>query len=222
MIRPEVKICGITEPEKAEACVELGVDAIGCVFFEKSPRHLSIEKAGEVVAALSGRIPAVGVFVNTDIDYIIERVEKCGLKGVQLHGQEKPDLVEALKDTGVTVIKALFIDGKPELDAASEYNANAFLIECSKGPLPGGNATAWDFRSVGDFAARHSLVLAGGLCAENVREAIELAMPHALDLSSSVEESPGIKNISMIKALMEAVERAAHGLYGTKNLRRIF
>ena len=89
---PLVKICGLTDPHEAKRCVELGADAIGLVFYEKSPRHLSMDQAKKITALLPPTVITIGVFVNADHDYIMERVVACSLKAVQLHGQESPEL----------------------------------------------------------------------------------------------------------------------------------
>ena len=202
---PQVKICGLTRPDEAARCAELGPDAIGLVFFPKSPRNVSIDQARAVVDALPGDLATVGVFVNADFDTIMERVDDCGLSMAQLHGRETPRLVERLHGEGVGVIKGLFIDGEPGLAAAGQYAADAFLVECSKGPLPGGNAMAWDWGAARDFGDRHPLVLAGGLAPDNVADAIHAARPAAVDVSSGVEASPGRKDPVKVGRLIRAV-----------------
>ncbi len=220
MIRPEgesrqpgtpgrvaVKICGLTRVDEAEGCVQLGADAVGCVFFPKSPRHVSGEQAAAICRALSGRATVVGVFVNAGFDAIMARVGRCGLGAVQLHGQEGPELVRRLGDEGVPVIKALFDGGRPGLGDAGSYAAAAFLVECAKGPLPGGNAMAWDWSSARPLGAAHPMILAGGLSPQNVAQAIAAARPSAVDVSSGVESAPGRKDLARAAAFVEAVNR---------------
>ncbi len=206
-IRPQVKICGITRAEQAVTCAELGADAVGCIFFPKSPRHLTDEKAREIVSALPSHVKATGVFVNASYDDILKKVERCGLNAVQLHGKESPGLVHRLASQGLLVIKALFMGGEPSLAAAPEYDAAAFLVECAGGPLPGGNALDWDWASVKRFGERFPLVLAGGLSANNVCQAIEAALPDVVDVSSGVESSPGKKDTQKIKSFFRAVNQ---------------
>lgn len=205
--RPQVKICGITQIEHAVACAELGADAIGCIFFPKSPRHLTEEKARDIVSALPDHVKTTGVFVNASFDDIVKKVERCGLNAVQLHGQESPELVSRLAKEGLLVIKALFTGGEPSVTAASKYDAAAFLVECAGGPLPGGNALDWDWASVKHFGEQYPLVLAGGLSADNICEAIEAAMPDVVDVSSGVESSPGQKDIEKIKSFFRAMDQ---------------
>jgi len=202
---PQVKICGLTRVDEALACVELGAAAIGCVFYPRSPRHLSDEQARTICLSLPPRICSVGVFVNEDFSSIMGKVERCGLKAVQLHGAESQDLVKRLMGEGLRVIKALFVNGVPALDAAPSYSASAYLVECAGGPLPGGNAKTWDWSAAASLGAGHSLILAGGLSPENVGRAIQAASPDALDVSSGVELSPGRKDIEKVKLFLEAV-----------------
>lgn len=216
--RPQVKICGITQVEHAVACAELGADAVGCIFFPKSPRHLTDERARDIVSALPDHVKATGVFVNASFDDIMKRVERCGLHAVQLHGQESPDLVRLLTKEGVLVIKALFTGGRPALTAASTYPADAFLVECAGGPLPGGNALDWDWASVRHFGAQYPLLLAGGLSAGNICEAVEAALPDGVDVSSGVESHPGQKDIEKIKSFFRAMEHCTVN----KSFRKIY
>lgn len=146
--RPQVKICGITRAEEALGCIALGANAIGCVFYPKSPRHVTDEQAKKICMALPGEIIKVGVFVNETFSRIMDRVENCFITAVQLHGQESPELVSRLRKENLMVIKALFSEGKPTLNDVLNYNASAFLVECGKGVLPGGNALQWNWEKV--------------------------------------------------------------------------
>lgn len=202
---PQIKICGLTRVDEAEGCAELGVDAIGLVFFPKSPRHVSDEQALAISTAVSGKSKTVGVFVNSVYDAILQKADACRLSAVQLHGQESPDLVRRLSEAGLSVIKALFVDGTPSLSDSNRYEATAFLVECSKGPLPGGNAMAWDWGAARAFGRTHPLVLAGGLSPENVRDAVSSALPRAVDVSSGVERSPGKKDLTRVAAFIREV-----------------
>jgi phosphoribosylanthranilate isomerase len=203
--RPRVKICGLTRIEDAIGCVELGVDAIGCVFYPKSPRYLTQARAREICSAVPERVKTVGVFVDETFSEIMQHVEHCHLSTVQLHGHESPELVRRLRKEKLHVIKALFIDHKPSLKDVSEYQASAFLVECGQGKLPGGNALEWNWKLAKSFGEKHTLIIAGGLAPENVALAVEMSVPHAVDVSSGVEEAPGQKDLDKIKAFMDAV-----------------
>ncbi len=202
---PQVKVCGLTRVDEAVACAELGVDAIGCVFYPPSPRHVSDERAGEIVRNLPPTICPVGVFVNDPLALILDKIDRCELRAVQLHGRESPKLVEELQRRGVQVIKALFLNGTPSLDQYDSFAASAYLLECAGGPLPGGNALAWNWRAAADLSAKRPVILAGGLNPDNVSQAIQEASPDAVDVSSGVELSPGRKDIDKVNRLLEAV-----------------
>ena len=206
---PQVKICGLTRVEQALQCVALGADAIGCVFYPKSPRHLTDDRAGEICSAVTDRVKTVGVFVNESFSSIMNHVERCHLSTVQLHGQESPELVRRLRNQNLQVIKALFIDGNPSLKDAENYPASAFLVECGQGRLPGGNALQWNWDQAKSFGEKHPLIIAGGLSPENVSHAIRVSWPHAVDVSSGVESSPGHKDIDKVTLFLNAVFRCS-------------
>jgi phosphoribosylanthranilate isomerase len=205
--RPIIKICGLTRPDNALACAHAGADAIGLVFFEKSPRNVSMEQAAAITSVLPGHILTCGVFVDESYSFIMERVEKCNLKAVQLHGRETPKLVETLAKENLTVIKALFAVKKPDLSDAPLYSAAAFcLVEYGKGILPGGNAEAWDYGISARLNTPVPLMLAGGLSCENIQEAIRLAAPQAVDVSSGVEKTHGLKDMEKVNAFIRRVK----------------
>lgn len=206
-IIPQVKICGITRVQDAVGCAELGADAIGCVFYPKSPRHLSQEMARDICTAVPDHLKTVGVFVDETFSSIMQYVEYCHLKAVQLHGKEPPDLVRRLRKENVHVIKALFVDGSPTFKDASEYPASAFLVECGRGKLPGGNALEWNWEAAKNLGKKHPLILAGGLDPENVALAVQMSAPCAVDVSSGVESIPGLKDLDKTAAFMKAVSK---------------
>ena len=211
-------MCGLTSVEEALSCAEFGANAIGCVFFPKSPRNLSEIQAREISMALPSEVKTVGVFVNESFLNIMHKVEFCRLSAVQLHGQESPELVSKLRKEDLLVIKALFAEGKPNLNEAETYEASAFLVECGKGVLPGGNAVEWDWGKVKSFGCEYHLILAGGLSPENVAHAISASMPDAVDVSSGVESAPGQKDLGKVKSFLKAVSVCNL----KKNLRKIF
>lgn len=199
---PQIKICGLTEVSQALECAALGPDAIGCVFFPKSPRNISQTRAKEICTALPPGITSVGVFVNETFSFIMRKVEFCGLKAVQLHGQEPPELVKQLRRENLKVIMGLFMTREPGLNQAEKYEADGFLIECGQGKLPGGNAKTWDWSSAKPFGEKYPFILAGGLSPDNVTQAVTQAQPDAVDVSSGVELSPGQKDINKVKNLL--------------------
>lgn len=217
---PQIKICGITKVEDALASVSLGADAIGLVFYPKSPRYVDIRSAADICSALRPGIGKIGVFVNESFDSIMETSAGCGLSGVQLHGSESPALAGRLREAGLLVVKALFTNKEPEIEKAKDYAGAVFLVECAGGTLPGGNALAWDWGSARSFGTHYPMILAGGLSPDNVADAICAAAPSGVDISSGVESSPGRKDFQKIRDFIQAV----HALPCTPNqaVRRIF
>jgi phosphoribosylanthranilate isomerase len=205
--KPEIKICGLTRTDEAVACAEAGANAIGLVFYPPSPRHLTSEQAREISLALPVQTARVGVFVNSTVSCILQVIDDCRLTDVQLHGQETPEEVIALCNRGVRVIKALFIQKSPFVCEAAEYPAAAFLVECGKGRLPGGNALIWNWREVKSFGLSYPLILAGGLSPGTIAQAVSEADPDAVDVSSGVESGPGRKDIRKVRALIQALPR---------------
>ena len=207
LYRPQVKICGLTSVEEASTCADLGADAIGCVFFPKSPRHLSEQRAREICSALPPEVKKVGVFVDQTYSQIMRKVDRCGLTAVQLHGLESPKLVHEILNENIPVIKALFAAGTPAFSDAQKYRASAFLVECGSGILPGGNALTWDWQQALKISETYPVILAGGLTPDNVSQAIAACRPAAVDVSSGVEKTPGIKDLAKVKAFMDSVSR---------------
>ncbi|MBS3779708.1 MAG: phosphoribosylanthranilate isomerase [Desulfovermiculus sp.] len=204
----QVKICGITTVEDGRTCVDLGADAVGLVFYPPSPRFISLEQAARIVSDLPPQVARVGVFVNESYDTIMHTVSSCRLSAVQLHGKESPDLVERLAKNDILVIKCLYLNGRPGIEAVSSYNAPAFLVECSAGKLPGGNAKIWDWSAARDFAKKYPTIIAGGLAPENVAQAINAAGSSAVDVSSGVESTPGRKESRKVRDFISAVHQS--------------
>lgn len=215
---PQVKVCGLTRVDEAVACAGLGAHAIGCVFYTKSPRNVTDEQARDICRALPSNVYGVGVFVNDGFSHIMQKVERCGLKAVQLHGKEPASLVKRLKLEDIIVIKVLFSNASPTFAEAESYEASSYLVECAGGPLPGGNALSWDWSTVADFAQKYPTVVAGGLTPGNVAGAIRSALPDAVDVSSGVEAAPGRKDIEKVKRFLAAVSQSG----SSRNLRKIF
>lgn len=215
---PQIKICGVTGIDNALSCAELGADAIGLVFHPKSPRFVKDDQARKICHALPERVKRVGVFVDEAFESIMQKVERCGINAVQLHGNEPPPLVGSLLKGNLIVIKALFLAKNPEFDDAVNYGASAFLAECGKGALPGGNALSWDWEKAKKISGKYPLILSGGLTPENVSQAVSLCLPDAVDVSSGVESAPGIKDIEKVKLFISKVSESSYA----KRPRRIF
>ncbi len=204
---PQIKVCGLTNVKEAVGCADLGVDAIGFVFFPQSPRNVSLNQAKKISAALPDHIKTVGVFVNESYDNIMHIADYCKLKAVQLHGRESPELTHKLGMENLLVLKALFMSGTPSLNEVSHYDASAYLVECGKGDLPGGNALSWNWHGAREFGEKNPLVLAGGLSSKNIREAVYAGLPDAVDISSGVEASKGRKDLDKVARFISSVKQ---------------
>jgi phosphoribosylanthranilate isomerase/indole-3-glycerol phosphate synthase/phosphoribosylanthranilate isomerase len=205
----QIKICGLTEVDQALACVELGVQAIGLVFFPKSPRFVDETLAREISTAVSPQAKTVGVFVDETHTTVRRKIEKCGLGAVQLHGRESSAMVKRLKLDNILVIKALFEKRDPMFKDAVTYDAGAFLLECGQGKMPGGNAQVWNWETARQTGGGRPIILAGGLGPRNVAKAVKLACPDAVDVSSGVEAAPGVKDLRKIQRFIKAVKKSS-------------
>jgi phosphoribosylanthranilate isomerase len=203
--RMVVKVCGLTRLDQALACARAGADAIGLVFYPPSPRHVGGDQARAICRILPKTVARVGVFVDAGLEVILNKVRLCGLTAVQLHGNEAPAMVEALLGHGLAVIKAVFAARPPLIAEAAAFRPSAFLVECGRGRLPGGNAQQWDW--AGAAAMARPFLLAGGLNPGNVADAIAAACPDGVDVSSGVEIAPGDKDIAAVKAFVHNVRQ---------------
>jgi phosphoribosylanthranilate isomerase len=221
---PEIKVCGLTKTDEAKACADLGADAIGLVFYPPSPRNVSIEQAVAIKDVLPPSVLAAGVFVDPPLEELLQTVNQVGLDVIQLHGAESPEYVSQLcRQTDCKIIKALFAKKAPGMPLAHTYHVDGFLVECGYGPLPGGNAMAWDWSAARSFAQQHPLILAGGLGPETVEEAITASLPDAVDASSALEARPGRKDLDKVEQFIQAVKSsAAHYASTERYIRPIF
>ena len=207
-----IKICGVRTPEDARTASDAGAHWVGLVFVDKSPRFVTPEQARAVVAALPKTVTPVGLFVDAHADTIKQVADEVGLATVQLHGHEPMSILDQLG--GLRVIKALPFEDDLPAKAEPWDNAPgvaALLIDTPPvGEPTGGSGVAFDWRALSDMKdqVRKPIILAGGLTPENVGEAIRTVKPYAVDVSSGVESSRGIKEARLIKAFCEAVQAA--------------
>jgi phosphoribosylanthranilate isomerase len=201
MIR--VKICGVTRLEDAQLAASLGAWAVGFVFWPRSPRAVTPARARAIVRELPAWIAAVGVFVDERPERLREIAAEVGLGAVQLHGDETPADAEALS---WRVIKALTLDQAAELDRWPPRVLP--LIDAHDPARRGGTGQTVDWTRAAAMARTRPVVLAGGLRPDNVGEALRAVAPAAIDVSSGVESSPGIKDAVRMRALFDAVGRA--------------
>jgi phosphoribosylanthranilate isomerase len=205
-----VKICGITNVEDARAAVELGAWAIGMIFHESSPRRCEFEEAAAIACALKRKVELVGVFVNRPLDEVMFVLESVPLTIVQLHGDEGPSYCdEARRRTGVKLMKAGRVRDGAAVRALSAYRTDFHLMDSHVAGTWGGTGQRFDWKLAAEHPREPPLVLSGGLDADNVAEAIEVAQPFAVDVASGVESEPGRKDPEKLRRFFASVERAA-------------
>jgi phosphoribosylanthranilate isomerase len=205
----QIKICGVTRLSDAELANTLGAWAIGMVFDGQSPRVCDLEAAAEIGAALKRRAEVVGVFVNAPLDDVVATAESCSLTMLQLHGEEGPLYCqEAARRSGLKVIKAARVRDAASVRGLSSYKTDYHLLDTYVPGRHGGTGERFDWALVGEHAANIPLILSGGLRPENVAEAVETTRPFAVDVSSGVEASPGLKDPDKVARLFESVREA--------------
>lgn len=205
MKQVQVKICGITLQEQAIAISHLGVDALGFILYPKSPRYLAPEKIREIVKSLPPFIKTVGVFVNETAADMSDLVRASGVDLAQLSGDEPPETCRQLTELGINWIKALRVKEAADIKRVKEYPGSHFLLDAWSDDEYGGTGKTFDWGILEEMPERSGIVLAGGLNADNVQQAIRDVQPYGLDISSGVEESPGIKAIDKVQLLMKRI-----------------
>ena len=198
-----VKICGITNTGDARVAAEAGADAVGLIFAE-SPRRVGIEGARRISIALPENIIRVGVFVDEEPAEVLRISRKVGLDLAQLHGDETPDTVTAVREGGVKVMKALRVRDAASIEALDGYEADLFLLDAYSEKARGGTGERFDWRVAKSLRGRDNIVVSGGLGPENVREAVEFFEPYGVDASSSLEDEPGRKNGERVRRFVLA------------------
>ena len=195
-------MCGITSLEDALFAARAGASALGFVFYEKSPRFISPEDAGEIIRRIPPFVARVGVFVNAGADYLREARDIAGFDVYQFHGDEPPEFCSAFAGN---YIKAVRVRSAESLDAVELYDTDAFLFDAYSPDAYGGTGESfsWDVLS-GRKLGNRFVILSGGLDADNVRDAIRAVNPYAVDVSSGVESSPGVKDHPKLKRFLEA------------------
>ncbi|WP_395449091.1 phosphoribosylanthranilate isomerase [Aminobacter sp. UC22_36] len=211
----DIKICGLKTDEALTAALDNGASHVGFIFFAKSPRHVSPEVAGRLRQAAKGRAQAVAVTVDADDAVLDEIVAKMAPDMLQLHGKETPEHVAEVKARyGLPVMKAFSIREAADFEAIAPYRdvADRLLFD-AKPPagseLPGGNGVSFDWRLLAGLDASVDYMLSGGLNAANIGDALRLANPPGIDISSGVESAPGVKDAALIENFFRAVRAAS-------------
>jgi phosphoribosylanthranilate isomerase len=210
-----VKICGMTNLEDALVAVEAGADAVGFVFYEKSPRYVTVETARAIVEKLPRSVEKVGVFVNQDEKVICSTVDRTGITGVQMHGDEEdPHVADLIANCrpGIGVLAAISMHHASPGGWAMMWEPKSirgFLLDSGRASQHGGTGKAFDWKgsvkTVGQIRALGEVIAAGGLTPENVGEAMEILKPWGVDVVSGVEAEPGKKDPEKVRAFVRAV-----------------
>jgi len=209
MHRTRIKLCGMTRAQDVAAAVTAGADAVGLVF-APSPRQVSLEQAAIAAAAAPPPVARVGVFVDPTLEEVEAAVAAAQLSAVQLSGHESPEFVSAVS---VPVIKVLSVGTDFDWTAAEPYRGRvaALMLDTHVPGKAGGTSQTFRWHSIGETPGWAPLFVAGGLNPENVAEAVRVLRPFAVDVSSGVESSPGIKDHYRIEAFCAAVRQADEG-----------
>jgi len=205
-MQARVKICGITNPDDAQAAVDSGADALGFVFFEQSPRCITHDKASSIIRRLPSFITTVGVFVDEKPEQIEKIASWTGIDVIQLHGEEPPDMCYYSK----RVIKAIRVKSLESLDPLFHYRdrVSAFLLDTFTPDAFGGTGQIFNWDIAIEAKQFGRIVLAGGLTPDNVADAVTRVRPYAVDVSSGVESAKGKKDHRKMKLFIERAKRA--------------
>ena len=199
-----VKICGITQLSDALHAVEHGAGALGFVFWPPSPRYIRPERAATIIAALPRGVSAVGVFVNESVEGIRSVVAKSGISTIQLHGDEGPAYADALD---WPVLRAITV-GQAEQASAAWPPGTIFLLDAADAVRHGGTGKTIDWQQAASAARARRIILAGGLTPDNVADAIGMVRPFGVDVSSGVEDAPGVKNADKVARFLARARSA--------------
>ena len=192
----KVKICGITNKEDALYAAGCGANALGFIFYEKSPRYIEPDDAKTIIAALPPFVTTVGVFVNKDFNDIRDITLLTGVTVVQLHGDESPSYCNLVEGK---LIKAIRVKNDSSIEGLKKYDVDTFLLDSFDKNSFGGSGLTFDWKLAEKAKQYGKIILAGGLTPDNVEEAVKKVAPYGVDVNSGVEKKPGIKNKNKVK-----------------------
>ena len=203
----KVKICGITSAEDARVAVEAGADALGFIFYRKSPRYIEPAVARHIIMNLPPLVTPVGVFVNEEQSVVRNLMDDCGLSLAQLHGSESAAYCQEL---GRPILKALRVKDRSAFLALAEYRGRAgvrgFVLDAFSDQAYGGTGQVIDWAVAAEAAKAANILLAGGLTPDNVGKAIQAVQPYGVDVSSGVEREPGKKDHEKVRTFIRAAK----------------
>lgn len=203
-----VKICGITREEDARLAARLGAAALGFIFYPLSPRYIAPGRAKDIADTVDRRIRKVGVFVNSPPEKINAIVDEVGLDLVQLSGDESPEVYRGMT---VPIIKTCHVGADFDPAATLSYDVHAFLLDTHQAGSYGGTGRAFEWSLVDRDAFARPLILSGGLTLENILDGIKAIRPHAVDVNSGVEASPGVKDRARMERLFAILKDTEGG-----------
>jgi phosphoribosylanthranilate isomerase len=199
-----VKICGITRLADAISAVELGASAIGFIFYEKSPRAITLNDARAISEKLPASLARVGVFVNSPVDFIERSISNVPLDALQLHGDEPPQFCDQFN---LPVLKGIQISDEKSLREMKRFDVDGFLLDTASNGTYGGTGRTFDWSLIDDKSTEVPIILSGGLRPENVLSAVETVRPSAIDVNSGVESKPGVKDHEKIHRLVDQLSK---------------
>ena len=212
----QIKVCGITRPGDALLAARLGVDMLGFIFYNKSPRYISATAAKKIIEKIPSTIDRVGVFVDADLDTLLKTAGRLKLDYVQLHGKTTNSMIKKLKTSGLRVIQAFHIESKSDYKRAAASIADILQLDNSATDKPGGTGQRFDW-NISPKPIIPNLMLSGGISADNVLEGIRIFSPIIVDVNSGVEISPGNKSEKKLKQFFSICNKIR---YGTKSYKR--
>ena len=199
----KVKICGMTNLKDVKVAVDSGVDAVGFIFYKKSPRSVTMQAVRKIVLELPPFVDSVGVFVNETAEQINKIADRCNLDRVQLHGNESPMFCKKIRRR---VIKAIRVKDIQSLKKLSDYPVSSFLLDTFSEDQYGGTGRVFDWNLAYPAKKYGPIILAGGLTPNNVRQAIQRIQPYGVDVCSGVESQPGIKDHKKMQTFLKNVK----------------
>ncbi len=200
-----VKICGITSIEDAQMALNAGASALGFIFDKKSPRYVSPSKVRPIIEALPPFVTPVGVFVNGSEHAVRDICRLARIATVQFHGEESPGYCKRFKH--FKIIKAFRVNDFFDFKSVLQYKVDAYLFDTFSEAAAGGTGKTFNWDLLKNHKFDKPVILSGGLNPENVRQAVDTLAPYAVDVSSGVEKSPGVKGYQLVQAFFTALRK---------------
>ena len=205
----KVKICGITNIDDAAAAASFGADALGFIFWEKSPRYIKVDSVARIISELPPFITKVGVFVNETLDNIKRTAQEARLDCVQLHGDETVEFASMVRAaTNLSIIKVVRVKDALDIDGIERYRASAYLLDTFNPKAMGGTGEVFDWDIAIEAKKKGRIILSGGLNPDNIADAVKRVEPYAVDVGSGVELRPGKKDHEKIKSFIEKAKKS--------------